>query len=468
MKNIILLISDTYRFDNLFDRASMPVRTPNLDRFASERAGEMLNFYTGSFPTIPHRTDVITARIGWPRYGWQDLRDSGNNAWPRMLGAQGYSTQLICDCPHLFNSGFQKTFEAAFQHRGQEGDLPLLHLNDPLREVQPHDRTRLEPLYRGRFSLADKHRWTNRYFRSESETFAMRTGETAVRWLEENSEGGPFFLWVDFFDPHEPWDPPEYLVKRYQEDYDGVHMIHPNYGRSDVYTEGELVNLRAHYAAEAEVVDRALGRVFQKIDDLQLWDDSVVVFTSDHGFTIGEHGRTGKSNLSENDSRHWPIYPEVGHVPFLIAGEGVLPGAAHGAIAQPVDILPTVCELAGADVSLPEEPDGRSFAAVINGAADRHRPIAVSSTWLPSVAAGELPERAVTPFVTDGEWGYVPVEAGGGEGLYDLGKDPLAESSMVPEAPDRLTMLREAFLDYVENLPDGEALAAGWRKILGA
>lgn len=76
MKNIILLIMDTYRFDNLYDRAKRPVRTPNLDKFADGKAVEMLNFYTGSFPTIPHRTDVITSRIGWPHYGWQALANS--------------------------------------------------------------------------------------------------------------------------------------------------------------------------------------------------------------------------------------------------------------------------------------------------------------------------------------------------------------------------------------------------------
>ena len=70
--NIILLISDTFRYDNLFDRAEMPVNTPSLDRF-SARAVSLSRMYTGSFPTIPHRTELISGRFAWLRYPWQEL-----------------------------------------------------------------------------------------------------------------------------------------------------------------------------------------------------------------------------------------------------------------------------------------------------------------------------------------------------------------------------------------------------------
>ena len=124
--NIIIINADTYRYDNLFDRALMPVHTPNLDKF-SERAVSFSNFYTGSFPTIPERTDLISGRFVWPWYPWQMLTE--NNRMPNILNQFGFVTQLICDCPHLFNYGFQRTFNAAYQIRGQEGDIPLLHMN---------------------------------------------------------------------------------------------------------------------------------------------------------------------------------------------------------------------------------------------------------------------------------------------------------------------------------------------------
>ena len=87
MKNIILIITDTYRYDNLEDRATvMPVRTPELDAFAAEQATAVEGFYTGSFPTIPHRTDIATGRLGWPNYGWQAIELSSRNHAARLLG----------------------------------------------------------------------------------------------------------------------------------------------------------------------------------------------------------------------------------------------------------------------------------------------------------------------------------------------------------------------------------------------
>ena len=302
MKNVVLLITDTFRYDNLKDYGERPVRTPALDTFMDDHATSVSRFYTGSFPTIPHRTDLARGVLGWPHYGWQPLVQSGPNHIARILGAQGYATQLICDCPHLFNAGFQSGFDAAFQHRGQEADKHLLHLNHPIPEAMPAEKTRRSPNWRGK-TLADQHRWLNRYYETEAEMFSAKTSATAVRWLEENYKAPPFFLWVDLFDPHEPWDPPEYMVDRYDPEYSGEPMIHCNYGHATDYTETELHNLWAHYAAEAELVDRHIGSILQKIDDLALWDDTVVIVTSDHGTSIGEHDRTGKSNINDADDK---------------------------------------------------------------------------------------------------------------------------------------------------------------------
>ncbi|MCY3622008.1 MAG: sulfatase [Gammaproteobacteria bacterium] len=429
MKNIILLITDTFRYDNLGDRAKRPVKTPELDAFAAQRATEIEGFYTGSFPTIPHRTDVATGRLGWPRYPWQPIDLSGRNHIARGLARDGYATQLLCDCPHLFNARFNQGFQAAYQHRGQEGDRHLLHLNDDITEVMPAAKTRATPSFQGR-TLADMHRWINRYASREDEMFCAKTAATAVQWLEENHLAAPFFLWVDFFDPHEPWDPPEYLVRKYDPDYGGEPMLHCNYGPATDYSPDELNNLWAHYAAETELVDRHLGRILQKIDDLALWDDSIVVVTSDHGTSLGEHNRTGKSNICDHDERYWPIYPEVGHVPFLIAGGDVPRGKSLDMLAQPVDIQPTLSDLAGAALEPPEAFEGRSFAQALLASRPDHRDLAVTGTFVRPGDDGRLPAKCVTPWVTDGRWGLAPVGASGAPELYDVVADPFAENDV--------------------------------------
>ena len=329
-RNVILIIADTFRRDNLRPPAQGGPRTPHLDRFSSERAASVERYYCGSFPTGPNRTDIVTGRAGWPHFPWQPVAQSSPNHLARLFAGAGYVTQLICDSAHLIqpNLALFPGFHAWYCERGQEGDTPLLHANDPIPAVVPHDKT--FPIPGGSSpTLVDRHRWHNRYFELEEQTFCYRTARTTVRWLEENHcSPQPFFLWVDFFDPHEPWDPPEYLVRRYDPDYAGTPMIMPNYGLATRYTPAELANLRAHYLAETELVDRHVGRILEKIDDLDLWEDTVVVFASDHGTSLGEHGRTSKINRDPDDRRYWTLSPELSHIPLLIAAPGVTPGFA--------------------------------------------------------------------------------------------------------------------------------------------
>ena len=460
-KNIIILVTDTFRYDNLFDIAKRPVRTPNLDQFASAHGTNFTNFFTASFPTIPNRTDLATGIFGWPHYGWQPIDQSSQNHIGKTLHREGYSTQLICDCPHLFNSRFQFGFDAAYQHRGQEGDKHLLHLNHPITNEMPFDKTRQLPIWNDS-SLADAHRWINRYFEVEEETFMYKTAATTVRWLEENYQAEPFFLWVDFFDPHEPWDPPEYMVKNYDPDYDGVPMIHCNYGPATDYSDAELHNLWAHYAAESELVDKQLGVVLQKIQELRLLENSIVLITSDHGTSIGEHNRTGKSNISGNDDRFWPIYPEVGHVPFILAGAGVPAGKSVDFLAQPPDILPTLSELAGFELDVRQPINGSSFAkSLINGAS--HRDLAVSAGYVQPKADGSCPPYAVTPFVVDGKWGYTAVGADGTSELYDYENDLNAETNLIHDHAAEAKEMQVKFEDFMRSIGGDDKLLACWR-----
>ena len=432
--NILIINSDTYRYDNLFDRATMPVSTPNLDAF-SERAVSMSNFYTGSFPTIPERTDLISGRYAWPWVPWQYL--DSDNIMPQMLNKRSYVTQLICDCPHLFNFGFNRVFNAAFQVRGQEGDMALLHMNDPIEQVMPREKTRSGHHFQDRI-LVDLHRWTNRYSRCEEDTFPARTSNHVVRWLEENNQHRPFFVWVDFFDPHEPWDPPEYMVRKYNPDYNGTPMLHPNYGEATDYTPEELLNLRAHYCAEAELIDR--------------WDSTIVIFTTEHGMSLGEHNRTGKSNNNDRDNRRWPLYPEVAHIPFLIAVPGIVGGETRDLLVQPVDILPTLIDLSGLGIDAPAPFHGRSFAPTLRGESQAPlRDFAICGCYL-RLEEGKVPSSASTPVVYSHKWAYAPIGPDGAAELFDLENDPYAEVNLAAEHPDVAAKMHQQLIQWLRDL----------------
>jgi arylsulfatase A-like enzyme len=251
------------------------------------------------------------------------------------------------------------------------------------------------------------------------------------------------------------------MVKRYDPDYTGTPMLHPNYGKASDLTPAELRNLRAHYCAEAELVDRWVGRVLEKIDDLGLWDNSIVVFTTDHGMGLGEHNRTGKSNINQGDERFWPIYPELAHIPCMIAAPGLKGGRTVDALLQPPDILPTLLELAGLSIEPPEPFHGRSFAPLLRG--ERQKSLhdyAISAQFLRR-NSGAVPPKAETPVVYTERWAYVPIGAEGRRELYDLAKDPLAESNVARANPKIVRQMHRHLKDWLRKMKaPQEAIAA--------
>jgi len=459
--NVILLISDTFRYDNLFDWATeMPVNTPCLDKF-SERAVSCSRMFMSSFPTIPHRTDVTTGRYGWPWYGWQDRLKSSRNHIPIMLGQKGYVSQLITDCPHLYNNNFHNGFTAGVAVRGQENDLFMLKMNHPIKEVMPREKTRFGEHLEGH-PLVDLHCWMNRAWsldEREDLRFPPRTAAKTVEFLEQNYKYESFFLWVDFFDPHEPWDPPEYLVKKYDPDYTGTPMLHPNYGHASDYTPEELKNLRAHYCADAELVDRWVGRVFQKLDDLALWDNTIVIFTADHGTCLGEHDRTGKSNINQNDDRPWPLYPEIAHQPFLIAAPGLEGGKTVDTLVTPADIIPTVIDLAGLDIEPPEPFHGKSFAPQLRGeSTDEVNDCAITASVISFKSGAGNPLKMTVPVVYADRWAFAPIGSDEQPELYDLDADPLAANNVADANPAVVKEMREKALKWLRRVDAPEKL----------
>ena len=444
--NIIILVSDTFRYDYLGCNGNKWIGTDALDRFA-ERAVCFDRHFVSSFPTIPNRTDMFTGRYGFPFHGWQPL-DRKVPVLSTIFGEAGYQSQLICDTPHLMSGEHfcNRGFDGAYWLRGQEGDKPLLKGNLPPRLSTPADKTRVDPnMKKTRLgNLANLHCWTNRDWAWEEDRFCAQTTRTASRWLEENRGAEPFLLWVDCFDAHEPWDPPEYLVKRYDRSgYNGPPMIHPNYGPASAYNKKELANLAAHYAAEVYLVNKWIGNLLKKIEELGLFEDSIVAFTTDHGMFVGEHNRTGKSNIHPEDDRIWPLYQELAHIPLMISAPGIRGGRRVKELTQPVDLLPTVMELAGVKKK-GLETHGHSLRPLMRGKAKGWpRKYAFSSPFL----------RNGGPTVTDKRWTYISYgEKGGKPELYDLKEDPGQKKNLIHQQPDMARRMQKALADFLAGL----------------
>jgi len=194
----------------------------------------------------------------------------------------------------------------------------------------------------------------------------------AASWLERDAPhyraaGERFFLWVDEFDPHEPFDTPEPWTFRYHDQRDAQLLIWPPYSADavgkGVLTPAQAAQVRANYGAKLSMIDHWLGRVLDAIDRHALWDDTAVVLLTDHGHYLGERGGAfGKPGL--------PIYNVMGHIPMLVAWPGVAPGD-RAALTTTVDVHATLCDVFG--VQAAHRTHGVSLRPVIEGHADEVR-----------------------------------------------------------------------------------------------
>jgi len=466
--NFIFINSDTLRRDHLGCYGNDWISTPHIDAFA-QQALQFLNAYAASFPTVPNRRDVLTGRYTASYTPWAPL-SADEVVLPQVLKGRDYLSMMVCDTPHILaNSyGYQRGFDGWEWIRGQESDGWKTSPEAPSHRCDPSK-------LRNPAMLGGRHRRNTAWWRYEADHFVARTMATACTWLEENYRRDGFFLYVDTFDPHEPWDPPQWYVDMYDPGYEGEVIDYPRYAYADFMTEAELKHTRALYAGEVTLVDRWIGRLLEKIADLGLLADTVVILTTDHGFLHGEHGIMGKSMISERGLTNIPLYEEINHIPLIVH----YPGAGAGtreAVVQPLDIMPTILELAGADI--PATVHGRSYAGVLRGEGDHHREFAVTSPYL-GVGAGaatvtcgkwsailwctpteqEAPDRAVDGFAKTQTMAMEPVDM-----LFDLESDPGQQRDVASQHPDVMADLRARAVAFWQQTGTDESILARWRK----
>jgi arylsulfatase A-like enzyme len=338
--------------------------TPNLDRFA-RRAVRFDRHYAGSLPCMPARHDILCGALDflWKPWGSVELWEEPLTV---PLRRAGVVTKLVSDHPHLFEVGgenYHCDFTAWDYQRGHEGD-PWQTRPDPSWVGAPD-------FGRGHMPYDDSRGW----FRDEADFPGPRTLAAAARWLEEH---GPhhdrFLLFVDEFDPHEPFDTPEPWASMYDPDWRGPHLIWPPYSAaalaSGVVDERQARQIRACYGAKLSMIDAWFGRVLDALDRIDSWRDTAVIVCTDHGHYLGEHDAFGKPPV--------PIYEPLGHTPLLIAWPGVAPGASD-ALTTNVDLHATLLDLF--DASSPHRTHGRSLVPLLLGRTSRVREWALSGYW---------------------------------------------------------------------------------------
>lgn len=361
MKTIFILC-DTLNLRMLSAyHAAEPALTPNIDRLAS-RGVVFDSHWCGSAPCMPARRDIMTGRLSLLEKPWGGIEPFDQTLQCILSGERNIHTQMFSDHAHYLIPGgenYTKGFTAWEVQRGQEGD-PVW-----VRPCAEGIRPDTPPAgFKGSWSEAERENRSR--FRTEYEYPSVKTMWHAAEWLESNHEADNFFLWVEAFDPHEPYDCPQYYLDLYEKagDYDGPDFTHPSYAPNE-FDEAETAHLRRRCKALMTMTDRHLGEILDVLDAHHMWEDTMVVFTTDHGFHLGEHGFMAKNYM--------PPYNEVFHIPLIIAAPGILPGRC-AAVTQNVDILPTVLAFFGIGMDvLQYEIHGKNLLPLLRRQADSVR-----------------------------------------------------------------------------------------------
>lgn len=448
--NIVLIVADTFRRDHLGCYGNEWIRTPHLDRLA-KRSTVFDCCYAASFPTVPHRSDLLTGRFNFAYLGWMPLPQE-ETTLPQLLKGAGYVTMGVVDTPFYLRNGYgyDRGFDDFIWVRGQGFRGSLAH-TDVVR-----DR------------------------RCEAECFAPATLGTAEKWLEQHHKE-QFFLLVDTWDPHEPWDPPNYYVELYEEESDVRPAVWPPYWywKEAGLSEEDVRTAHAHYCGEITMVDRAVGRLLERLESLRLMDDTAIIFTSDHGFYFGEHGILGKGLFKREQDRstgvaEWyrsPLYDEVTRVPLVVYLPRTEAKYVDGLVSSP-DLMPTILELA--QLPVPQTVQATSLLPPLRGEQAKFRDFVVTSWPLHGrglkLRVVDDVERCTTEVlpttITDGEWTLISSVWGEPVELYHTISDPKQQQNVLDGNEVAARELHGKLLSLLEELGTSEELLAPRRKLL--
>jgi arylsulfatase len=265
-------------------------------------------------------------------------------------------------------------------------------------------------------------------------------GEKAVQWIESYDRQEPFFLFVGFPGPHDPWDAPEEAVRRYRD----VDISMPSstarpviegtghYGAllngflwvsdSETMTDDAIRGMRRAYAADISVIDHAVGRIVEALERRGLADDTWLIYTSDHGEMAGNHGLMSKCVLYE---------PAV-RVPLIVRPPGGCTPRVIDSLVEQLDVPATLRAIAGASEVAGSE--GQSLLGVTTGGAPPVHDVTVSENWGFAVFETERHKLIVD------EDACAPCQ------LFDLAEDPAEDHNLLgdPLAADVVEEIMEA------------------------
>lgn len=412
IRHVILISADSLRADALSCYNVRGAATPHIDRLASESA-LFRHAYSSASWTLPATTSLLT---GLPTFGhqvfWMETRLPDEiPTVADVMAAAGYATAAVTENPVLD---------------------PRLNLYKGFHEYAHLPRTwPWEGDAVGRQLLVRTA--PSRYYRGGTEAVTR----AATGWVERNRDRD-FFLWVHYFDPHVPYSPPERFLPR--------RPAPPSIGNSfdqhvEVLAGRRFLNaeerawVRELYLGEVRYLDEQVGILLERLRQLGLYEDALIVLTSDHGEEFWDHGAYQHGHS---------MYEEVIAVPLLVKFPGARPRGSYLQRVSTQFVMPTILDTCGvaARQSCYAAP---SLARVAAGQTEPHE-------RGPLVQAGSCYFEELEAVIFDGGYKLIRRRESGREELFDLRADPSETRSLVAAVPGKVEAGRRTLEEVQERL----------------
>lgn len=321
------------------------VHAPNFARLAGNIV-TFTNSYVGSMPCMPARRELHTGRYNFLHRSWGPLEPFDDSA-PEILKKNGIYTHLVSDHYHYWEEGggnYHTRYNSWEIARGQEGDPWKGDLRDP----------QIPECVSPRSGESWRQDWVNRrYMQQEQDQPQAKTFAMGLEFMRTNAGGAVhrqdnWFLHIETFDPHEPYFTQKQYKDLYPHTYNGPHFDWPLYDRV-TETPEQVQHCRYENAALVSMCDHYLGQVLDAMDELNLWQDTMLIVCTDHGFLLGEHDWWAKCAQ--------PFYNEIAHTPLFLWDPRLgCRGERCAALVQNIDWGPTLLEFFG--ISLTPDMQG--------------------------------------------------------------------------------------------------------------
>jgi len=426
--NMIVIIADTWRADHLGCYGSTHIETPYLDEFAKHSV-LFTNANAEGLPTIPCRRVYHTGKSVLPESKWQPLAKD-DITFAEVLREHGFTTAFIVDTYHHFKAdyNFHRGFDSWQWIRGQETDR---WKSGPKEEFDPKKHMPAHLWNEGYDRNMRQYMMNTQDRKSEEDYFCARSCSAAMDWLEQNINSKPFMLWIDMFDPHEPWDAPSRFQKMYRTEYPYERYLFGYGVRNEAIRPDDLPIIRDLYAAEVTFSDHCIGRLLNRVEEMGLMDDTIIVFSTDHGTHLGEHGCVQKRPELLNSC--------VTHIPLIIRHpDKESAGRRIDGLVSAIDFMPTFLSLLG--VNDHSSMDGQDMWRLVTG----HVPSIHDNVYTVFHRFGAI---------HNSDWHYFQNTRGTAPGkgpcLYDLKNDPHQTKNAIKQFPEVAEDLRNKLQNHL-------------------